>query len=124
MFVKKLFRFLIIFLFISLVGTTTYAMVEQKNAQAEQKIPHIKARNPYALVGEIHALVQQQYTPQSIVTALKEQKIEVNGYERQNTYIGYTALHIAVYLNPSQTCIKIPQILIDAGADVNARINN
>jgi len=124
MFVKKLFRFLIIFLFISLVGTTTYGMVEQKSSQVEQKIPQIKATSAYALYCEIHTLLAQEYTPESIVTALKEQKIEVNGYERQNTYIGYTALHIAVYLNPSQTCIKIPQILIDAGAAVNARINS
>ena len=111
---QKLFRFLTLLLFSHLGGTTMYAMVKQKGAQIEQKIPEIKATGPQALYCEIHKLLQEQYAPQSIVTALKQ----------QNIYIGYTVLHIALGTQPSYTSIQIAQILVDAGVDVNVRINN
>src|SRR5579872_1584571 len=118
---KKLLCFLTMFLFVSLMVTTTDAMTDQKGAQ---KIPTIQATGPYALFCEIHTLLQQHYSPKSIVVALKQQKINVHAYENdpRSMYIGWTALHIAVFQQPDRTRISIVQILIDAGADVNARI--
>jgi len=132
---KKLFRLLLVVLFVNLIGTSICAMTDQNDVKSEQKIPHIKSKGGEDLIFEIRTeLLPQGFSPASIVDAIKKQKIDVNVLETYGfsggAFLGLTALQIQerdIIQLAEETgeqikiCETVIKILVDAGAHVDAK---
>src|SRR5579862_6058477 len=96
---KKLLRFLFVVLFVNLIGTGTYAMVDQKNGELELHVPKIN-KDPKLLAFAINALLKQGFSAERLVAAIKQQDIDVNARvdDTKSVSHGYAPIHIAIIL--------------------------